>query len=95
MNKLQRIVDLCACEVFLIVNGHTTDYATVREHLTQLSDTDENLSENEFKELIKATTESGTLVHLMFYPHTPIGSHTVYAASIEEAFDRALEILEE
>ena len=87
MDKLTQLADMCKAEVSININGHRSMYETIEQYLTNRTDKDD------FVSLDKG--DDATLVELQFYPHTPIGSYTIYDNSVEVALDEALEIMEQ
>lgn len=89
MEKLQQILNKCRCGVYLTVNRHRNLYESAGEYLLSLQGL-ERLPEIEIREVMEKTN---TIIELQFYPHTPIGSYTIYHYDLDKLLDKALEIL--
>ena len=89
MNKLKELLGKCKCGVFLSINEHRDYYQTADEALKEKEDF-ECPPEIE-PEVRKAMAETNTIIHLQFYPDTPIGSYSIYHYDLDAALDEALE----
>ena len=84
--SIQEIIDKCECGVYLCVNQHRDSYENVEQYLDYCMDEQDA---EQLKEMIK----TNTIYHLQFYPDTPIGSYSVYGASLDYVVKVALDIL--
>lgn len=91
MDKLKQILNRCKCGVFLTVNEHRDYYQSAIEKLEELDclECKPNIDVDVQKKMI----ELDTVIELQFYPDTPIGSHSIYHYDLDEALNRALEII--
>tara|TARA_R110002050_G_scaffold89012_3_gene187527 strand:- start:7338 stop:7622 length:285 start_codon:yes stop_codon:yes gene_type:complete len=93
MEKLERLLSKCNSAVYLTVNEHKNCYETAKEALEQKKclecppDIEEKIRE--------VMIDNNTIIHLQFYPHTPIGSYSIYHYDLEMALDEALNIMEQ
>lgn len=90
MDKLKELADSCACSVQVTVNENRDFYKTIEEHMEDLDACyDGAVVDPEMRaEIIKRDR----LVHVRFYPGTPIGFEEVYHYDIEAAIDEALRL---
>lgn len=88
MDKLKKLLSLCKCGVFLVVNEHRVYYQTAAQKLEEIDayecppDIDPGVREK--------MIATDTIVDLQFYPDTPIGSHSIYHHDLDAALDLAL-----
>lgn len=88
MDKLQRLLALCKCGVFLTVNNHRNYYQTAAERLDELDDME---CPPQYTPEVKACMiATDTVIELQFYPDTPIGSYSVFHHDLDAALDQAL-----
>ncbi len=90
MDKLLKLKEFCKCGIFLTINQHRDYYESVETYMGNQQDTADLK-----KEILQKMIEKNIIIELQFYPHTPIGSYSIYHYDIEAALDIALEILEE
>lgn len=92
MQKLQKLIDHCKGEIALSINSHKGEYLSVTDYLNNLIELD---IVDPLEDLVysKEMIERDSVIELQFYPDTPIGSYTVIHYDLEEAVDKALEIL--
>ena len=95
MEKLSQLIALCKGSVTLTVNDHKDNYQTVEEFISHQFEVS-TLQEDEmpldvYREMIKRDT----VIHLQFYPDTPIGFYEVYGYDLDMVLDHALAILVE
>lgn len=99
--SLKKICELCKAGVHIDVNGHKDIYISVDDYLADEADVSLGM-----KELVMAELEISadvydkmisldTVIKAQFYPHTPIGSYTVYGFDVDNVIDRCVAILEE
>ena len=86
MREFKEILSIAKCSVSLTINNHRDYYESVSQHLQE-----ETIDINILNKMI----ELDTIVHLQFYPNTPIGSYSVYHYDLETAIKLALEILKQ
>lgn len=87
MEKLYHLISLCKCHVSLEVNDHRNMYQSVEDYVSNY-----NGPEIE-EEVLQQMVKRDTVVSLMFYPHTPVGSYWIFHYDIEMAIDEGIEIL--
>lgn len=90
MNKLQKLIDLCSCGVYVQVDEHKDYYQSVWQFLE-----DRGAIDDTPPELLNSMMLNDTIVCVTFYPDTPVGFYTVYNYDLDKALDVALNILEE
>ena len=88
MTGLERIVSHCKGSVTVEVNGHTTSYYTVAQHFEDVAQYVE--FDDDDKAAIARCIAADTVWEIQAYPHTPIGSHVCYGATLKEAVDAML-----
>ena len=89
MDKLKKLADLCKGEVSITINGNRSSYLDVKEELDFLDVKHGEISPEILSEMIRCDT----IVHVQFYPHTPVGFYTVFHYDIDQALTKALAIL--
>ena len=89
-SKLQQLLNLCKCGVFVTVNEHRDYYLTAEQQIEELRQQrnldDEDLPPDRVPEMIARNT----IVEVQFYPDTPVGSYCIYHYDLEAALDEAL-----
>ncbi len=88
MGKLQELLSKCKCGVFVSVNEHRDYYQSADDSLKE-QDSFECPPEIE-PEIRKVMVETNTIVHVQFYPDTPVGSYSIYHYDLDAALDEAL-----
>jgi hypothetical protein len=93
MDKLHKLLSLCKCGVFLVVNEHRDYYQTAQQRMVELYSMEcpPEIERDVYDEMIK----TDTIIDLQFYPNTPIGSYSIYHYDLNSALDEALACLEE
>ena len=91
MEKLKELISLCKGAVYIYININRDSYNTVAEELIYLKCTGVVIDSDIEKEMI--TRDS--LIEVQAYPHTPIGSYSVFHYDIEKAIEESLRILKE
>lgn len=88
MDKLKELLSRCKCSVSLAVNDHRDYYQTAEESLGELAcrECPPHISDEVRQKMI----ELDTVVHVQFYPDTPIGSYSIYHYDLDMALDEAL-----
>jgi hypothetical protein len=89
MDKLQKLLSLCKCGVYVEVNEHRDVYETVEQKLA-----DEEAREID-PEVRAKMIELNTIVRIQFYPHTPVGFYVIHHYDLEAALDICLQCFEE
>lgn len=88
MEKLQKLLDKCKCGVHLTVNQHRDYYQTAEEELKEKEGYE---CPPEIEPEVRAVMiEKNIIIDLQFYPHTPIGSYSIYHYDLDMALDEAL-----
>lgn len=92
MDDLLQIVAMCKCEVALTINDHFCNYQSAKEWLDCPSWDSSMKAEipNDVKAEIAARN---TVVHLQFFPDTPIGSYSIYHYDIAVALSEGVQFL--
>lgn len=89
-DKLQQLVELCKCGVYVSVNQHRDYYETAEQYLN--NDLCEGRMDDLTPEMRARMVATNTIVEVQFYPRTPIGFHLVLDVGLSDAIDRALVI---
>lgn len=95
---MEEIIAQCKAGVYLTVNKFKDYYDSIEDAIKEINErgVKEKATEPEIpEEMAKRMIEKNCLYELQFYPHTPIGSYTVYGTSMNEVVSQALEILKE
>lgn len=93
LDKLKMLMSLCKCGVHLDINEHRNYYQDAKRALDEADNSD--CPPEIPPEVRQKIVETDAIVHLSFYPFTPIGSLDVYHYDLEAALDIALASLEE
>jgi hypothetical protein len=91
MDKLKCLLARCKCGVFLTVNEHRDYYNTVAEALEKLGGI--GCPPRIADDVRAAMIATDTIISIQFYPHTPIGSYSVYHHDLDAALEQALACL--
>lgn len=87
-DKLQELLSLCACGVFVTVNEHRDYYETAEKHL---EDAERLECPPEIEADVRAKMiETNTVVKVLFYPDTPIGSYEIWHYNLDAALEQSL-----
>lgn len=89
MNKLNKLLNRCKCEVHILINPHKNCYQTIDEYLHD----NEYFLDDIDTEIYSKIIETGTFITLHFYPDTPVGSYIINHYDLELVVDIALEIM--
>lgn len=89
MEKFKILVSLCKSSVEISVNDHKDYYESVEDHVS--ADTRKNIEPEVFAEMVKRDT----IVRVQAYPHTPIGSYTIYHYDIDKAVKSTIEAVKQ
>lgn len=96
VEALKAIVNHCKGEVCLSINPHRGLYQKAGQYLKDIQDRGgDNDSPLADEDVTKEMIATDTIVHLQFYPRTPIGFYSIYHHDIGAALDEAMEILNE
>ena len=93
-NNLQKLISSCNASVNIEVNKHKDYYSSVKEHLNTVYETYncgifEDISEDVLQKMI----ETDTIIHIQFYPNTPVGFNEVWHYDIDDAINIALKMI--
>jgi hypothetical protein len=92
MNNLIKLLNRCKCGVYVTVNPHRDNYQSSRQYLENLEMGDPMaLNIPDAVRDVMETTD--TVVSIIFYPDTPIGSYHIYHFDISEAIEAAIACL--
>jgi hypothetical protein len=86
MSKLEELIEMCKCEVSVVVNEHTVYYEDLKEYL-ETRDTE--LSDAEINEIVSHKR----LVEVIVYPDTPVGNYCIYGYDIEMVAKELIDII--
>jgi hypothetical protein len=93
MDKLQKLLSLCKCGVYVTVNEHRDVYESAT---TALDDAAGHVSPPHIPDDVRAKMiELDTIVQVQFYPVTPIGSYSIWHYDLDAALDECLQCFEE
>ena len=93
MEKLKKLLGSCKCGVYLNVNEHRDVYQTAEKFMDDQFNIDHELRQEIGGDVLSKMLELNTIIHIQFYPHTPIGSYSIYHYDVDKALDSALETL--
>lgn len=88
MNKLNELITLCKCGIYIRINAHKDSYQTIDNYFN-------SPSRIEDKEDIETTVydimlKTNTIVEVQCYPDTPVGSYIIYHYDIDIAIDNMI-----
>lgn len=88
-DRLKQLLSQCVCGVYISVNEHRDLYQDVRGFLDQrlVNSVEEEMD----VEILEQMIASNTIIHIQFYPYTPIGFYDVWHHSLDDALEVALE----
>jgi len=87
MKKLKELVSLCQASVEIFINEHRSCYESVEQYISDGEKTE--IEPELFSEMVRRDT----MIRIEAYPNTPICFHTVYHYDIDQAVERAVELL--
>jgi hypothetical protein len=91
MDLLAKLMERCKCGVHLAINEHRNHYWTVQQQLDWF---DRLGCPPEISEEVRTGILKGnTIINLIFYPDTPIGSYQIVHYDLDKALEFALEHL--
>ena len=90
MEKLQRLISLCKCGVYLTVNEHRDNHQTVEQLIAEWEEDREVVD----LEVRKKMIETNTTITLQFSPETSIGFFRINHYDLEAVLNTALRCLE-
>lgn len=90
MEKLQRLISMCKAEVSVTVNSHKVNYESVEQHFKYLASLHKVVVD---KVILDGMIERDTIVNVIAYPDTPVGSFSVYHYDINEAIEAIIECI--
>ena len=91
VDKLKMLMSRCKCGCFVSVNEHRNYHETVRQFLSGFGAFSFGIEID--PEVKSRMIDTNTVVRLVFYPDTPIGSYDVLHYDIDAALDIALDLL--
>lgn len=89
MDKLKELMSRCKCGVYLTVNQHRDSYESATKAFEDIGCANDDLSDI-VPEVMAQMVARDTIIHLQFYPDTPIGSYSIYHYDLDAALDVAL-----
>ena len=91
VSKLQELLSLCKCGVFISVNEHRDYYETVEEFvLSRPSFGGIDVNQEIGQDVWEKMKSSDTCVHVQAYPSTPGGFYENYHYDLSSAIDNVL-----
>lgn len=88
MEKFKKLVSLCTNSVEINVNNHKDYHQTTKECIEE-----DEISNYCSSEVIDKMIELDTIVSVIAYPRSGIGSYRVYHYDIDMAMDEMLELM--
>lgn len=88
MDKLNKILSAIKVSFHLTVNPHRDYYETVDRYLEN-----NDLMDEVSNSIIDKMKELNTIIEIIIYPETPVGSYVIYHYDIDKAFDEAMDAL--
>jgi hypothetical protein len=89
MEKLKELISKCKAGFSLEINEHKNVYESVEDYLNEsLCDFREQIPNDIYKEIVR----TDNLVHLQFYPNTPVGFYIVLHYDLDMAINEALKV---
>lgn len=97
MNRFLEIVKLCKADVNLTVNGHKSNYESVKDYFDtiKLCQSEFDIEKDIGQDVYDKMVELDTIYDFQFYPDTPTGFYVIYHYDLDVVLDKALEILKE
>ena len=90
MSKLEKLIKMCKCGVFVTVNEHRDYYEKAEEFLAKRLNNQEKCDEIR-KEVWDKMVETDTVVNVHVYPDTPIRFYDAYHYDLDKALDIVIE----
>lgn len=90
MNKLNELIGLCKCGVYVSINAHRDYYESVEQHFNSNPIKEGDL-EDIPSDVYEKMKELNIIIEIQFYPDTPIGFYNVFHYNLDMALDLALE----
>ena len=90
-DKLKELISRCKCGVYLSVNEHRDLYQSAQTKLDEMAGFE--CAPTIRDEVRQKMIETDTIIEVHFYPHTPVGSYSVYHYDLDAALDEALACL--
>ena len=91
LDKLEKLLSLCKCGVFLTVNQHRDYYETAQDWFKE-HDRDQCPPEVS-PDVRRVMIETDTVIEIHFYPNTPVGFYVIHHHDLSNALDEALQCL--
>jgi hypothetical protein len=93
MSDLHKLLARCKASVTLRVNAHRDIYESAEAYLIRAAEQnqDEPLAE---PDVVEEMIERDTIIELLVYPDTPIGSYSIWHYDVDAAINEALECVE-
>lgn len=91
MDKLKTLLSQCKCGVHVTINEHRNYYQPAEQALEELGSFE--CPPKITDEVKQKMIETNTIVNVMFFPDTPVGSYDIYHYDLDTALDEALSCL--
>lgn len=88
--KLEDVIALCNCGVYLYVNEHKDNYQSVKEYIEDNGDWFGGLQEDVLQKMI----DKDTIITLQCYVNTPIGFLLTHGHNLQEIVDHAFNYIQ-
>ena len=98
---IKKLSALCKAGVHIEINGHKDMYQSVDSYLSDYANYPAGMRDKVIEKLdisksvYSKMVELDTVVKVQFYPHTPIGSYTVYGFDVDSVIDECIAVIEE
>ena len=97
-SKLERIAAHCKSSVHVTANDHTTGYQSVAKYMAEDYGSgtiiDRASLADAQHDIVERCVKAGTIWEVQAYDRTPVGSYSTIGATMDEALDVMLEVLE-
>lgn len=90
MEKLNKLLSMCKCGVYLTINQHRDSYQSAKDRIKEMFETGQIDGDDISKDIIEKMVDTNNIVEIQFYPNTPIGSYYIYHYDLEMAINEAL-----
>lgn len=84
---MKELIEQCKCSVGLEANRHRDYYQSIESYINEINS---RVSEPEIdEEMKKEMIEKDTIIELIIYPDTPIGSYRIYGTDYDYIIKQA------
>ena len=90
MDKLKELISLCRASITISVNDHKDNYESVSKYMANMVLLDDELIEYIGEDVFAEMIKRDTIVYVIAYPRSSVGSYQVYHYDVETAIERVL-----